>query len=46
MEAAVIITVSVVLIILALTAVSRWLVPKALSEEDHDEEAGESQPPA
>jgi len=32
MEAAVVITVAVVLIVLGLTAVTRWIVPKALAE--------------
>lgn len=52
-EVAVIVTISTVLILLALTAVSRWILPKVLYEEDHDEEHDENpserpstQPPA
>ena len=37
METAVIITIATVLIILGLTIITRWLVPKALSD-DHDEQ--------
>jgi len=44
MEVAIIITVSTVLILLALTVVTRWLVPKSLAEEDHDEEHHEARP--
>lgn len=44
MEAAVIITVSTVLILLALTVVARWLVPKSLAEEDHGDEPHEAKP--
>lgn len=46
MDVAIIITVSTVLIVFALTVVTRWLVPKALSEEGHDEDHHEAKPQA
>ena len=46
MEVAIIITVSTVLVLLALTVITRWIVPKSLAEEDHDDEHHETQPPA
>jgi hypothetical protein len=45
MEVAIIITVSTVLILFALTVMTRWLVPKSLAEEDHDDH-DDAQPPA
>ncbi|WP_170178677.1 hypothetical protein [Halapricum salinum] len=46
MDVAIIITVSTVLVLLALTAITRWVVPKSLAEEDHDEEHHEAKPQA
>jgi len=44
MEVAIIITVSTVLILLALTVITRWVVPKSLAEEDHDEDHHDVRP--
>lgn len=44
-EVAVVITVGTVLILMALTVISRWIIPKVLAEEQPHEEP-ETEPPS
>ena len=43
-EVAVVITLAVVLGLFAMTAVTRWILPKVLYEEDHGEDHTEESP--